>query len=71
MGTPMANFVFCKESNMISNINVKQNASSSNEAFEMTGLQKLRSKGNKKTKIVTKVSKLEPKKKTTKKNTLG
>ncbi|KAJ6362119.1 hypothetical protein OIU78_002510 [Salix suchowensis] len=50
---------------------VKKNASSNNEAFDVTKLQKLKNKGGKKTSdtsVVSKGSKVDPKKKVTKKN---
>ncbi|KAG5243740.1 signal recognition particle receptor alpha family protein [Salix suchowensis] len=51
--------------------NGKENASSNNEAFDVTKLQKLKNKGGKKTSdtsVVSKGSKVDPKKKVTKKN---
>ncbi|KAG6770165.1 hypothetical protein POTOM_025837 [Populus tomentosa] len=51
--------------------NGKENASSNNEAFDVTKLQKLKSKGGKKTSdtsVVSKGSNVDPKKKVTKKN---
>ncbi|XP_054792966.1 uncharacterized protein LOC129298568 [Prosopis cineraria] len=60
--------VAAKESNLGSNINGKENASSNVGAFDVNRLQKLRVKGGKKTDTATKASKVEPKKKPTKKN---
>ncbi|KAJ7955650.1 signal recognition particle receptor alpha subunit family protein [Quillaja saponaria] len=63
------NFVVTKESNMTSYVNGKENEGSNVGAFDVNKLQKLRSKGVKKTDIVaSKGSKEEPKKKMTKKN---
>ncbi|XP_028793931.1 signal recognition particle receptor subunit alpha [Neltuma alba] len=60
--------VASKESNLGGNINGKENASSNVGAFDVNRLQKLRVKGGKKTDAITKASKVEPKKKMTKKN---
>ncbi|XP_054780959.1 uncharacterized protein LOC129288425 [Prosopis cineraria] len=60
--------VASKESNLDSSTNGKENACSNLGAFDVNRLQKLRVKGGKKTDTVTKASKVEPKKKMTKKN---
>ncbi|CAL0304935.1 unnamed protein product [Lupinus luteus] len=67
-GYSNGNFVVTKDSNVDSNVNGRVNASSGNGAFDVNKLQKLRSKGSKKTDIVPKASKADPNKKATKKN---
>lgn len=69
-GHSNGNFVASKDTNMNSvNVNGRENTSSDDVgAFDVNKLQKLRSKGGKKTDTVAKASKAEPNKKVTKKN---
>ncbi|XP_061353184.1 uncharacterized protein LOC133297962 [Gastrolobium bilobum] len=67
-GHSNGNFVVTKDSNLSSNVNGRENASSEVGAFNVHKLQKLRTKGGKKTDTVAKASKAEPNKKVTKKN---
>lgn len=71
-GNSNGNHVDIKESNVFGTANGKENTSSNLGAFDVNKLQKLRSKGGKKTEKTVTVdsngSKAEPKKKITKKN---
>uniref|UniRef100_A0A2P2LTL7 Uncharacterized protein MANES_14G144400 n=1 Tax=Rhizophora mucronata TaxID=61149 RepID=A0A2P2LTL7_RHIMU len=68
-GHSKGNYVDIEGSRVIGVPNGKENASSNVGAFDVTKLQKLRSKGGKKTDTVSsKGSKVDPKKKVTKKN---
>ncbi|XP_027359448.1 signal recognition particle receptor subunit alpha-like [Abrus precatorius] len=66
-GHSNGNFV-AKDSNLNSNVNGRENGSSEVGAFDVHRLQKLRTKGGKKTDNGAKASKAEPNKKVTKKN---
>ncbi|KAJ6296142.1 hypothetical protein OIU78_024055 [Salix suchowensis] len=73
MDTPMGNHIVVGEGNRGMGLaNGKENARSNNGAFDVSKLQKLKSKGVKKTTdtsvVVSKGSKADPKKKVTKKN---
>ncbi|KAK7281526.1 hypothetical protein RIF29_09604 [Crotalaria pallida] len=68
IGHSNGSFVLTKDSNVDSNVNGRDNESSDNGAFDVNKLQKLRTKGGKKTDTVAKASKAEPNKKVTKKN---
>ncbi|RDY00269.1 Signal recognition particle receptor subunit alpha, partial [Mucuna pruriens] len=67
-GHSNGNFVVAKDSNMISDVNGRENGSPDGGAFDVHKLQKLRTKGGKKTDTVAKASKAELNKKVTKKN---
>ncbi|GLT25368.1 hypothetical protein SLA2020_005000 [Shorea laevis] len=68
-GHSNGNRVMVDESRKTDVVNAKENTDSNNGAFDVSKLQKLRSKGGKKTDTVAnKGSKVDPKKKVTKKN---